>query len=30
VAGLLGGERQAADGAEERGGGLHGGSSVRV
>jgi hypothetical protein len=28
-AGLLGGERQAADGAEERGGGLHGGGDVR-
>ena len=29
LAGLLGGERQAADGAEERGGGLHGGGGVR-
>lgn len=29
LAGLLGVERQAADGAEERGGGLHGGGGVR-
>lgn len=29
VTGLLGGERQAADGAEERGGGLHCGGDVK-